>query len=166
MGTLRGDRAMGIRVEPKCIHYAIVDGSKTEPRVETIDALTAAKTFSAGQALAWYAKELAALCSRHLPAFVWVREAESMAKVKRDHIAQRARIEGVVIAVSSAQGARVTLGQFASITAQLTPSKTSDGMKKKQAKMYLEADEFRGIDWRGNDQKEREAILVAVAALP
>lgn len=87
-----------------------------------------------------------------------------MAKVKRDLIVRRGRIEGVIIAVTNSIGIKVTLGALASITARVKPTPSSTG-KKRHAKSFLEADDFRGIDWTELDTKQREAILVAVAAL-
>lgn len=163
--ALRDDKAIGFRAEPKCIHYAVVAGSKEAPTLEAVDVLTAPMTFKADESLAWYSKEIRALCVRHAAALGWVREAESMAKVKRDLVAERARIEGVIIAAATAQGLRVTLGRLVTITAKLKPSFTEDG-KKKHAKAYLEDDCFLGIDWSGYGNKQREAIMVGVVSLP
>lgn len=159
------DRAIGFRVEPRRVHWAVVEGSREAPRILAVATLNQPKTFTGAQTLAWYVAQVTALCSEHRVGHAWIREAEGVGQQKRAAIAQRSRIEGAIIAAVHARGALVTLGPLGSITAKVKPGKTDDG-KKKSVKAYLEADEFRGIDWSAYEDNQREAILAAVAANP
>jgi len=161
-------RTIGFRASPSSVSWAVVDGPKEQPRVEGADTLEAPKTYSDAQKLAWYAKRVDELCRTKFdprPMSAWIRTAETVGKHRLAHVVPRCRIEGLIIATATALGLSVEMGALGTITAQVKPSKTASGSKK-TAKTYLDQEHFRGIDWAEYSDNEREAILVAVAALP
>lgn len=159
-------RAIGFRVEPKAIHWAVVAGSKATPQLVCCKTLAAPKTFSNSESLGWYAKEIVDVLNQHTPNVVWVREAESVVPGPRASLISRSRIEGAIIAVASAQGLPVRLGPLATVTAQVRSKASRSAAKSRpSAKQYLLIETFRGIDWKDASANQREAILVAVAGL-
>lgn len=163
-------RAIGFRAEPSCAHWAVVDGPADRPVLHAIDTLTPPQTFSWGQTLSWYVKEIGTLCRQHKPVVAWIRSAEPISQTARSLVEKRSQIEGVIAAITETCGVKPSIGALASITAQVGPwrdAKKKAGKKdrKPSAKDYLPLDDFREIDWSDYDANEREAILVAVAAL-
>jgi hypothetical protein len=162
------ERAIGFRVEPSCVHWAVVDGPADRPVLTPPGKLVPPQTFTWGQTLSWYIKEIGTLCRQYKPAVAWIRTSER-SRTKASLVEKRSQIEGVIAAITEMSGVRPKLGALASITAQVGPWPPPDAGKKKQkkpsAKEYLAHDDFREIDWSDYGANEREAILVAVAAL-
>ena len=69
---------------------------------------------------------------------------------------KRLRIEGMLLLTMDACGLKVTIGPLAMISGKLGS----------RAKKYLEAGEVRGIDLSKLSTEDREAVLVALSALP
>ena len=86
-----------------------------------------------------------------------IRAAESIARgSNKDGPRRRLRIEGVLLHTSDSCGLSISIGALATISGRL-------GSK---AKKYVESGEFRGLDLSRIPLASKEAILVAVAALP
>ena len=68
----------------------------------------------------------------------------------------RLRIEGVLLQTLDSCGLKATIGALATISGKLGT----------QAKEYIESGELRGLDLSGLPSYAKEAVLVAVAALP
>ena len=152
-------RAIGFRVEPTLVHWALVEGTPEAPILVAVDKIAAPATYDdESRALTFYRERILLLLSQHSPDRVAVRYAETFgrrAAGAKDN--QRCRIEGVLIEASSSRGLKVVTGALASISKNLGTT---------GAKRYLEANDLRGLDWSKYPAKNvREAILVAASAL-
>lgn len=86
-----------------------------------------------------------------------IRTAESVARgSNKDGARRRLRIEGVLLQTMDSCGLKVTIGALAMISGKLDS----------QAKEYIKSGDFRGLDLSKIPIPAREAVLVAVAALP
>lgn len=148
--------AIGFRVEPTKVHYAVVTGTASAPTLVVADSLTPPKGWKEPEALQWYKGQLLALIDEHRPHTAMVRDAEASGFAKAQSLQDRCRIEGVIIETAHTKGAKVSSGRLKTISA---------GMGSKAAKKYLENDDLRGLDWSEYDAKVREAILAATAGL-
>jgi hypothetical protein len=86
-----------------------------------------------------------------------IRSAEAVARgAGKEGSRRRLRIEGVLLQTLDSCGLNVNIGALATISGKLGS----------QAKKYVESGELRGMDLSQISSLAREAILVAVAALP
>jgi hypothetical protein len=150
--------ALGVRVDPKETAWALVSGTAAEPILEAHDKLVPPKVLSAEpERLLWYWDQIALLIKDRRPKLLAVRYAEDFGvRGKREPDRIRARIEGVVMASAAQLGVKVFTGALKDI---------ASAMGTKASKKYLEQDDLRGLDWSEFDDKRREAVLVATAAL-
>lgn len=152
-------RAIGFRVEPGLIKWALVEGSPDAPILAVPPGkLTSPATYDEPQTLTFYRERVLLLLSQHSPDVVAVRYAETFGRQSvRDSDYRRCRIEGVILEAANSRGLRVVTGALASI---------SKNLGTKAAKHYLEGNDLRGLDWSKYPAKNvREAILVAASAL-
>jgi hypothetical protein len=152
-------RAIGFRVEPSSVNWALVEGTSDAPILAVpAEKISAPATYGEPQALAFYRERVRLLLAHHRPQMVAVRYPETFGRTsmrEADH--KRCRIEGVIVEAASSLGLLVITGALASI---------SKNLGTKAAKHYLEADNLRGLDWSPYAAKNiREAILVAASAL-
>jgi hypothetical protein len=151
-------RAIGFRVEPTQVHWALVEGTPEAPILVAADKIIPPATYDESRALTFYRERALLLFSQHAPDWVAVRYAETFGRRavgEKDN--RRCRIEGVLIEAASARGLKVVTGALASI---------SKNLGTKAAKHYLEGSDLRGLDWSRYPAKNvREAILVAASAL-
>lgn len=147
-----------MRVDPKETAWALVSGTAAEPILEAHDKLVPPKVLSTEpERLLWYWDQLALLIKDRRPKVLAVRYAEDFGvRGKREPDRIRARIEGVVMASAAQLGVKVFTGALKDI---------ASAMGTKASKKYLEQDDLRGLDWSEFDDKRREAVLVATAAL-
>ena len=136
-------RALGLRAEKDQVHWAVVDGSATEPRLAAHDKFKANPSFTEAQNLRHFRTQLHQLMLEYKPDSVAVRLAETFLQQKPNPTAlqsmfERARIEGVMLEIAEASGARVHSGKMAMMRS---------GLKTKSAKAYLSGDDLRGLDW-------------------
>lgn len=150
--------ALGVRVDPKETAWALVAGTAAEPILEAHDKLVPPKVLSTEpERLLWYWDRVALLIKDRRPKVLAVRYAEDFGvRGKREPDRIRARIEGVVMASAAQLGVKVFTGALKDI---------ASAMGTKASKKYLEQDDLRGLDWSEFDDKRREAVLVATAAL-
>jgi hypothetical protein len=151
-------RAIGFRVEPSLVHWALVEGTPDAPILVAVEKITPPATYDESRALTFYRERALLLLSQHSPDLVAVRYPETFGRRsigEKDN--RRCRIEGVLIEAASSRGLKVVTGALASI---------SKNLGTKGAKRYLEASDLRGLDWSKYPAKNvREAILVAASAL-
>lgn len=155
-GSAQAVRSIGVRVEPKKIHLAIVSGSIEHPTLEASETIPAPKGWSEAQALQWYRNQVGMWIEQHKPVRAFVRDSESGPQRNVQSLQSRCRIEGVIIEIAHAKGLRVGGGRLTSISSKLDT---------KRAKKYVGHEEFRGIDLGKCNALLREAILAAVAGL-
>jgi hypothetical protein len=151
------DRALGLRAEPKQIHWAILEGTRRNPVVVAHDSAAAPVILDEGPALSWYTNRIKLIVEKYKPGIAMIRTAESIARGgNKDGPRRRMRIEGVLLQTIDSCGLKVSIGALATISGRLGS----------QAKKYIESGEFRGLDLSKIPLPAKEAILVAVAALP
>jgi hypothetical protein len=151
------DRALGLRAEPKQIHWAIVEGTRRAPVLIAYDNAAAPVNLEEGPALSWYTNRIKLIIDKYRPAVAMVRTAESVARGgNKDGPRRRLRIEGVLLQTVDSCGLKVGIGALATISGKLGS----------QAKKYIDSGELRGLDLSKLPVPSKEAILVAVAALP
>ena len=156
--------AVGIRVEAEKVHWAVVDGTRTDARLLAHDKFSAPATYDDAETLRWYRDRIQGLIGEYDVTTVAVRYSETFlkAKPKPNTLASmfaRARIEGVIVEGAKSAGATVLVGALNTIRAALG---------SKSVKKYIESDdEFRGIDISSIRNKQRkEAIAAGVSTLP
>ncbi len=152
-------RAIGFRVEPGLVNWAVVEGTSEAPILAVPAAkLASPATYEEPQSLTFYRERVLLLLTEHMPDIVAVRYAETFGRQSvRESDYKRCRIEGVILEAASSKGLRIITGALASI---------SKNLGTKAAKRYLESDDLRGLDWSKYPAKNvREAILVAASAL-
>jgi hypothetical protein len=151
------ERALGFRAEAKKIHWAIVEGTRRVPILIAHDSAAAPVNLDEGPALSWYGSRVKHIVETYKPAVATIRTAESVARgSNKDGARRRLRIEGVLLQTIDSCGLKVTIGALAMISGKLGS----------QAKKYVDSDELRGLDLSKIPLPSKEAILVAVAALP
>jgi hypothetical protein len=149
---------LGIRAEPRAVHWAVVEGTQRAPIVKGHDRAAAPASYEEPAALSWFRERVLHLIDRFHPTAVGVRFPEAIGiGGARNSARERSRVEGVVLEAAHARGLRVLTGSLATIAAKL-------GTKK--AKKYVESNEFRGVDLTALPAPRREAVLIAIAQLP
>jgi len=150
-------RALGFRAEPKQIHWAIVEGTRRAPILVAHDSAAAPVNLDEAPALSWYANRVKLIVEKYRPAVCMIRSAESVARGgNKDGPRRRLRIEGILLQIIDSCGLTVSIGALAAISGKLGS----------HAKTYIDSGELRGLDLSKIPVPSKEAILVAVAALP
>lgn len=150
-------RALGFRADAKQIHWAIVEGTKHAPIRVASEKATAPVGLEEAAALTWYCTRVRHIIQTHTPHSAMIRSVEPTARGSNTEGARRRlRIEGVLLQTVDSCGIPVTIGALATISGKLGS----------QAKKYVESGSLRGLDLSTIPALSREAILVAVAALP
>src|SRR6266436_4634469 len=151
------NRALGFRAEPKQIHWAIVEGTRHTPILIAHDNAAAPVNLEEAAALSWYTSRVKLIIEKYKPAAAMIRTAESVARGSHmDGPRRRLRIEGVLLQTIDSCGLEVSIGALAVISGKLGS----------HAKKYIDSGELRGLDLSKIPLPSKEAILVAVAALP
>jgi len=150
-------RVVGFRAEPKAIHWAVVEGTREEPKVIAEDRIDSPASATEAESLATFRERARHIFETYRPDAVGIRSAELMARGgNKEGPRRRLRIEGVLLETSHSWAVPVTMGGLATISSKL---------ETKRAKKYLESGEVRGIDLKGLPGPRREAVLVAVGLL-
>jgi hypothetical protein len=151
------NRALGFRAEPKQIHWAIVEGTRSDPILVAYDRASAPVNLDEAPALSWYTSRVKLIVEKYKPAVAMIRTAESVARGSHmDGPRRRLRIEGILLQTIDSCGLKVSIGALAMISGKLGS----------RAKKYIDSGELRGLDLSKIPLPSKEAILVAVAALP
>lgn len=149
---------LGVRAEPRTLHWAIVEGTQDAPILTANDKAEAPAAYDEPSALSWFRARVLYLIDTYRAAGVGVRYPEPSGRGgNRDSARQRSRVEGVVLEAAHSRGLPVLTGALTTIAAKL-------GTKK--AKKYVDDAELRGLDLSSLPPPRREAVLVAVAQLP
>lgn len=153
----RSTRSLGLRAEPRVLHWAVVEGTQDEPVLTAHDKAEAPASFDEPAALSWFRNRVLFLIDTYEPAAAGVRFPEPSARGgNKDSAKQRSRVEGVLLEAVNSRGLTITSGALTTIGSRL-------GTKK--AKKYIEEGELRGLDLSKLPPHRREAVLVAVATL-
>lgn len=151
------ERALGFRAETHKVYWAVVEGTRKAPILVAHDSAAAPVNLDEAPALSWYSKRVQHIVEAYKPSVAMIRSAEPSARGSRKEGPRlRLRIEGVLLQTIDSCGLKVTTGALATITGKLGT----------QAKGYIESGELRGMDISKLPSYAKEAVLVAVAALP
>src|SRR5882672_11509827 len=111
------DRALGLRAEPKQIHWAILDGTRRNPVVVAHDNAAAPVILDEGPALSWYTNRIKLIVEKYKPGIAMIRTAESIARGgNKEGPRRRMRIEGVLLQTIDSCGLKVSMGALATIS--------------------------------------------------
>lgn len=150
-------RAVGFRVEPNSVHWAVTEGTSEAPVLLADDRFAAPATFSEAQALSWYRERVLLLLKQYEPAGAGIKYTEQAARARAgDSSRTRSRIEGVILEALHSAGLTPLTGTLVKVSARLE----SDSAKK-----YLENNDLRGIRLDRKTPARKDAILMSVAAL-
>lgn len=150
-------QALGLRAESHKIYWAVVQGTKGDPVLVAHDSAAAPVGLDEAPALSWYAQRVRYIVETYKPSEAMIRSVEPSARGSRKEGPRtRLRIEGVLLQTLDACAINVSIGALATISGKLGT----------QAKGYLDSGDFRGLDLSKLQPYTREAVLVAVAALP
>jgi hypothetical protein len=151
-------RALGLRAEAKQLHWAIVEGTQGEPVLVAQDKAAAPVDAAEASALSWYRNRVLYIIEQFKPDAVGVRYPEPFAQGRtKEGTRRRLRIEGVLLQTIDSCSLKLMSGALATISAKL---------HTKQAKKYIDSGKLRGLDLSHISPLAREAVLIAVAALP
>lgn len=151
------ERALGFRAEAHKICWAVVEGTKNAPVLVAHDSAAAPVNLEEAPSLSWYSNRIRYVVQTYKPSVATIRSAEPFARGgNKEGSRRRLRIEGAMLLTLDSCGLTVTLGALAMISGKLGS----------RAKKYVESGELRGLDLSGIPAPSREAVLVAVAALP
>jgi hypothetical protein len=151
------ERALGFRAEARHVYWAVVEGTRHDPILIEHGKAAAPVDLDEAPALSWYASRVRLIVETHKPIMAAVRFPESFALgTNKESARRRLRIEGVLLQAIDSCGLKVITGALAMISGKLGS----------QAKKYVESGEVRGLDLSGLPAPAREAVLVAIAALP
>ncbi len=151
------ERALGFRAETHKVYWAVVEGTRNAPILVAHDNAAAPVNLGEASALSWYSSRVRHIVETYKPSVAMIRSAEPTARGSRKEGPRlRLRIEGVLLQTIDSCGLKVTIGALATISGKLGT----------QAKGYIESGELRGLDLSRLPSYAKEAVLVAVAALP
>ncbi|MCA9626553.1 MAG: hypothetical protein KC766_02750 [Myxococcales bacterium] len=144
-------------MEPKRLHWAVVEGAAEAPILVGHDKANPPVHESEPESLTFYRERLSFLIEKYEVAVVGIRYQETHGRHgKLDGICRRSRIEGVLVEGANAVRIPVVPGMMVQLSAAL-------GVKT--AKADLERGELRGLDLSSLTPERREAVLAAVAAM-
>ncbi len=151
------ERALGFRAEAHKVYWAVVEGTREAPILVANDSAAAPVNLDEAPALSWYRSRVKLIVETYKPSMAMIRSAEPSARGSRKEGPRlRLRIEGVLLQTVDSCGLKATIGALATISGKLGT----------QAKGYIESGELRGLDISKFPSYAKEAVLVAVAALP
>lgn len=148
---------IGFRVEPRCVHWAVVRGSAASPVLVAVDTINAPKDYSEVQTLTYFRDRVLTLIREYMPCIAGIRYPETLVRGKMEPLKIRSRIEGVIAQACDERKLAVRTGSLKTIGARLGSGNPKD---------YLVSDDLRGLDWSQLNPKRREAVLAAASTLP
>src|SRR4051812_8182603 len=123
-------RALGLRAQPKQLHWAVVEGDADQPILVEHDRAKPPVNSGEPEMLNWYRRRVQFLVDKYSVKVVGVRYQETHGrKGNIDSICSRSRIEGVLVETGFAVGANVFAGTLIQLSAHLGT---------KSAKHYLD----------------------------
>ena len=154
-----GTRAIGIRVTPKVVFYAVVETSaQTEIELLTVGSLPVPVALELPDRLSFVRTTLLDIIAEFEAVRAGIRLIEHTAQ--RIPI-ERVNLEGVIQELLSSSEVQ---GYFAGAIARIAG--LLGEADRTRIKQYFEGEDFMGVeDWQKRATEEREAIVTAVAAL-
>lgn len=147
-------KAIGLRAEPDGFNWAVVEGVQEAPVLLAVERVAAPSGYSEPEMLNYFRARLCHIIQTHGPEHVGLRTPESVARAGGEPARRRLRLEGVLLAVGAELSLAVTFGAIVTVNRLLG---------SKSAKLFLNSDEYRGINWSKYTQVKREAILISTA---
>jgi hypothetical protein len=149
--------AIGFRVAPDAIHWAVVSLVDGLPVLEDHAQATLPKDYNEQEALSWVRDRVLHLLDQHRVEIAGMKYPEQIARSKHADAARtRSRIEGVILQALHERGVRAWTGAFKALSGTIGSG---------SAKAYLETEDLRGMRWEKLPTYRREAALFAYAAL-
>lgn len=152
-------KAIGFRAEKDSIHWAVVSSDGEEKIVYDQGKIGAPKTYSADECLAHFRKGVRERIERYGVSAAGIKFPETGQKAPRylASVYSRCRIEGVILEAIHSTGTPLAGGLYRTIGKE---------MQSQSPKQYIEtSDGVRGFKFQKKDDKHREAVMAAVAAL-
>jgi hypothetical protein len=152
-------RTIGIRAEPTVLHFAIVDGEPSAPKLFATDKLLLQQQCSGAEALSILRTQFLNVLNQNKPEAALVRLPDRpKGQTNVLSMFERARVEGVILESLASFGIPVIGGMSQTIKSKM---KT-----KRPIREYVKEDDIRGIDLRKiKNKSRREAIIAAISAL-
>lgn len=150
-------RAVGFRAATNELFWAVVEGTIDEPVLIDSGRIKRPRTMPTdGDALAWFVGEIGRLVREYQPQRSAVRTPEPVGRAAHKMF-PRVRLEGAVIATLVGHQVPCFSAALGTITAELGATTS--------AKRYIDGGHVRGVDISEMLVPQREAVVVAVAAL-
>ena len=116
-------RGIGFRVEPKAVHWSIVEGTKDEPLVIADDIIAAPKTYDEASSLSLYRNQILLVLNQYHPKSAAIRYSEPSARGKLTNSTRlRVQIEGVILQLLHSEGLKINAGASKTLTANIGSS--------------------------------------------
>lgn len=153
-------RTIGFRAEKDRIRWAVVSDGRP-PVVEEHGVIAAPATYDGDdKRLAYLRERVREAVGRHQVGAAGIKypEVYGRGSGNTSSMDARLRIEGVIVEAVASTNTPIFTGGFQSVGRQ---------MKSKKPKDYIapQSDDVRGVVFKMKDEKHRDAVLVAVAAL-
>ena len=144
-------RAIGFRVEPKAVHFAVLDIDAKKKVIVDSGSFHPPKTYTEPECLKWYRARIIQEVAKYKPTHSGVRYPEVFGRrgiTNSDY--RRLRIEGVILEALIVSGVIVFGGNSGQI---------SSAMGAVSAKEYKQHGEVRGLDWSKLSAHCKDATL-------
>jgi hypothetical protein len=149
-------RSLGIRVEPECVFWAVVEGDVGVPILIADDKVPSPASADEAHCLVTQRRRILDVIENYHPSVAVIRYPEAIAKTKSQ---MRSRIEGVLLEAAASKNLKTLTGALATLGSKI-------GSDAKRAKAMLESENnLRGLDWSKKNSNMREAILAATCGL-
>jgi hypothetical protein len=150
-------RALGLRAEPDAFNWAVTEGILEAPILIAAEKVAAPNGYLDPEILSFVRTRLLHIIQTRTPDLVGLRTPEHVARGAGESSRRRLRLEGVLLATCGEAALAVTVGALVTVNSLLG---------SKSAKLFLNSNEFRGIDWSKYSPAKREAILMSASLLP
>lgn len=156
-GDQAARRAIGIRVSPRKVYYAVVEGAEEDHEVLAVACVVVPPALELPAQLHFIRTTVLDIMAEYQVRRAGIRLTEPNAKSTS---VERLNLEGVVQELlSSSDVGTYFAGAIATIAARLGDTDRS------KVKDYFEGQPFLGLDaWTAYSREERESIVTAVAA--
>lgn len=154
-------KTIGFRADKDTIQWVVAEGT-VESFAVVHDKLSAPKSYTEAEALAWFRERVQTTTEEHKPEQAGIRVSETflMRKPSRtwlESVFMRCRVEGIAIEAVSALNVPIRLMQLQDMTHAFGGEHT--------AKEYLASKRVRGFDLSELPEVRHEAAMVAISLL-
>jgi hypothetical protein len=150
-------KAIGLRAEPDAFNWAVVEGTLEAPVLLAVERVAAPSGYSDPEMLNYFRERLLHIIQTHAPKIVGLRTPETISRGSGESARKRLRLEGVLLGVSGECTLPATIGALSTVNRLLG---------SKSAKLLLQSENYRGLDWSKHTPAKREAILISASLLP